>query len=537
MSASEVDADVAIIGGGLGGVAAALAALRQGLTVVITEETDWVGGQLTAQAVPPDEHPWIEQFGCTSTYRRLRSEIRAYYRRVYPLTAEALTRVQFNPGTASVSKLCHEPRVALAIIEALFAPYRAAGQLTMLLHHRAVAGDVTNDRVDCVQLVDDRTGAQVVVQAPFFIDATEAGDLLPLVGAEYITGSESAVKTGEPHAGAVARPDNTQAFSVCFALDHVDGADFTIDRPDSYSYWRDYKPEHWPDKLLSFTAPDPRTLLPRTRTFLPNPPARSVVADQSVDAGDDDLWVFRRILARENFRDGFLNSDVTLVNWPMIDYWGGSVLDVDDETRAKEIDAARQLSLSFLYWLQTEAPRPDGRTGFPGLRLRPDITGTSDGLAKAPYLRESRRIEAMYTIVEQDLSVAVRGEKGSVRYPDSVGVGSYRIDLHPSTAGDTYIDVASAPFQIPLRALVPVRVRNLLPAAKNIGTTHITNGCYRMHPTEWNIGEVAGALAAHCIRENREPAQVASDDSVFHEFQGELLASGVEVGWPHVAGY
>jgi hypothetical protein len=45
-----------------------------------------------------------------------------------------------------------------------------------------------------------------------------------------------------------------------------------------------------------------------------------------------------------------------------------------------------------------------------------------------------------------------------------------------------------------LGALIPIRMENLLPAAKNIGTTHITNGCYRMHPVEWNIGEAAGAL-------------------------------------------
>ena len=63
MKAREIEADVAIIGGGLGGCAAALAALRNGRTVVMTEPTDWIGGQLTQQAVPPDEHPWIEKFG------------------------------------------------------------------------------------------------------------------------------------------------------------------------------------------------------------------------------------------------------------------------------------------------------------------------------------------------------------------------------------------------------------------------------------------------------------------------------------------
>ena len=76
-----------------------------------------------------------------------------------------------------------------------------------------------------------------------------------------------------------------------------------------------------------------------------------------------------------------------------------------------------------------------------------------------------------------------------------MGIGSYRIDLHPSTGRRTYVDLETWPFQIPLGALIPASVDNLLPGAKNLGTTHVTNGCYRLHPVEWNIGEVAGALA------------------------------------------
>ena len=83
----ERSTDVLIVGGGLGGVAAALAACRLGKNVILTEETDWIGGQLTAQAVPPDESHWIEQSGCTASYRQLRNGIRDYYRRYYPLRA------------------------------------------------------------------------------------------------------------------------------------------------------------------------------------------------------------------------------------------------------------------------------------------------------------------------------------------------------------------------------------------------------------------------------------------------------------------
>ena len=154
-----------------------------------------------------------------------------------------------------------------------------------------------------------------------------------------------------------------------------------------------------------------------------------------------------------------------------------------------------------------------------------------------PYIREARRIKAEYTVVEQDLSLAVRGDKGAVSHADSIGVGMYRIDLHPSTGGDNYIDVASCPFEIPLGALIPQRVENLLPAGKNIGTTHITNGSHRLHPVEWNVGEVAGLLAGFCLTHAVTPRAVRNTPALLAEFQQHLSAEGVELRWPDIGGY
>jgi hypothetical protein len=249
-----------------------------------------------------------------------------------------------------------------------------------------------------------------------------------------------------------------------------------------------------------------------------------VAPDHRDDDLDKDLWRFRRILARRNFAPGAFASDVTLVNWPQMDYWGGPVFEVPDA--AAHLERARRLSLSLLHWLQTDG-------GLPGLRLRGDVVGdTPDGLAKAAYIRESRRIAAEYTIVEQDIASDVRGRHGAVAYPDSVGIGSYRIDLHPSTGGDPYIDIGCCPFQIPLRALVPVRLENLLPGAKNLGTTHVTNGAYRLHPVEWNVGEAAGRLAGFCRARRTSPRAVAATPVLVEAFQGELAAAGAELAWP-----
>ncbi|GLX10873.1 FAD-dependent oxidoreductase [Microbispora sp. NBRC 16548] len=533
---SETTADALVVGGGLGGVAAALALLRAGRTVVLTEEHDWLGGQLTSQAVPPDEHSWVERFGVTASYRALRDGIRRYYRDHYPLTERSRAWRELNPGAGHVSRLCHEPRVAVAVIEAMLAPYRGSGRLRVLQPYRPVAAEVDGDRVTSVTVEHRDGGGRTTVTAPYVLDATETGELLPMTGTEYVTGFESQAETGEPSAPAEAQPLNMQAVSVCFAIDHVDG-DHTIDRPASYGFWREYQPPFWGDRLLSWRCPHPRTLEIVERSFTPNPDddPLSVVADQRLSPGDANLWTFRRIAARRNFVPGTYDSDITLVNWPMIDYLEGPVIDVPDAGR--HLAAARELSLSVLYWLQTEAPRPDGGTGYPGLRLRGDVTGGADGLAQAAYIRESRRIRALYTVAEQDLSLAVRGDKGAVRYADSVGVGMYRIDLHPSTGGDNYIDVGCSPFEIPLGALIPRRTTNLLPAGKNIGTTHITNGAYRLHPVEWNIGEAAGALAAFCLDRGTTPHAVREGDTLLDDYQRRLTDDGVELRWPQVAGY
>lgn len=524
----EFDADIVVIGGGVGGCAAALAALEAGRTVILTEETGWIGGQLTSQAVPPDEHGWIEQFGCTAGYRRFRDEVRAYYRGYYPLTDAAKGQSLLNPGNGWVSPLCHEPRVALAVLTAFLAPYQSAGRLLLLTGWAPVAATTTGrEMVASVTLSDRRTGARCAARGAYFLDATETGELLSLSGTEYVTGQESRTQTGEPGAPLGARSDNVQAFSWCFALEHRAGENHVGAAPPEYDEWKRFRPAltpPWPGALLSWTGLSPRTMQPVHYRFEPhgeNPAAMS------------GLWSYRRIIDRTLFTPGTYASDIVAINWPMIDYLPGTLLTDSAAEKEKAMTGAKQLSRSVFHWLQTEAPRADGGAGWPGLRLRGDVTGTADGLAMAPYIRESRRIQAEVTVREQDVSASLRPNDGlAERFEDSVGVGCYRIDLHPSTGGDNYLDVASLPFRIPLGALIPVRMENLLPAAKNLGTTHITNGCYRLHPVEWNIGESAGALAAFCLARDRRPRAVYRQADLRGDYQQRLRERGVELAWP-----
>jgi hypothetical protein len=513
LSARELKCDVAVIGGGVGGCAAALAALRNGMKVIMTEETDWVGGQLTSQAVPPDEHPWIESFGCTRLYRTYRRRVREFYETNYPLTEAARGRELLNPGGGTVSRLTHEPRVSLAVLEAMLAPYTSSGQLTVLLDHKPTAADVQGNWVRSVRV------GTYLINAAYFLDATEQGDLLPLTKTEYVTGFESQKQTGELHAPSQTQPANIQSFTVCFAMEYLKGQDHTIEKPEEYTFWRDYVPQMrppWPGKLLSWDMTHPITLEKRLMGF--NPEQSEPIS------GPPNLWLYRRIATRQHVKDG---AEISLVNWPQNDYWLGNLHEVNEAEAARNLKRAKQLSLSLLYWMQTEG-------GWKGLRLRPDIVGTEDGLAKYPYIRESRRIQAEFTVLEQHVGAQARGSSQAEEFKDSVGVGSYRIDLHPSSGGDNYIDVSSLPFQIPLGALIPKRVENLIPACKNLGVTHITNGCYRLHPVEWNIGESAGALAAQAVKTKATPRQIRNDAKQLADFRKAIQTQGVEIAWPRL---
>jgi hypothetical protein len=514
--------DVAIIGGGLGACAAALAAARLGRRVLLTEETQWIGGQLTNQAVPPDEHPWIEEFGATASYQRLRRGIRDYYRAHLPLTPDARARPLLNPGNGWVSRLCHDPRVAVAVLHQMMLPHQLSGRLSVMHPRRPIAAWTHGDRVTGVVVRDVESGRDSVIEAPFFIDATPYGDVLALAGVEHVIGAEPRSQTGEPHASEQPDPRDQQAITVCFAIEHLPGEDHTIDKPRQYEFWRDFHPPGWPGPLLSWTTVRPETLEPLRRFLF-----------QAED--DHPWWRFRRILDRTNFQAGFAPSDITVVNWPQNDYWFGPVVGVDTAEQARNLDAARQLSLSLLYWLQTEAPRPDGGTGYPGLHLRRDVVGgTADGLAPAPYVRESRRLRAEFTVLEQHIAHPLRPD-GPELFHDSVGVGCYRIDLHPRISGAGYLDLGCWPFQIPLGAMIPVRVDNLLPGGKNLGVTHITNGAFRVHPVEWNVGEAAGLLAAFCLDLKVPPRSVRNRPELLEQFRSLLRREGIELSWPSLA--
>ncbi|GAB3433839.1 FAD-dependent oxidoreductase [Flindersiella endophytica] len=518
----EFEAQVVVVGGGLGGVAAALGALRNGASVVLTEATDWIGGQLTSQLVPPDEHRWIEPtlgaYGQTAAYKSLRAAVRQFYKTYFPVTTAFKNDSQPNPGNAWVSRIAADPAVWRMCLWTLLMPYVAGGKLQILLGHRPVAATVSGDRITAVNMAGP-DGVTRTVTGQYFVEATETGDLLPLAGAMNVVGREAggAAGTNELHnTNPTADTEDQQGFTMVLAVGYNRaGGDYRISKPAAYDIHRDAFVKFFSANLFDPTK------------------------DYSYDDGPN-FWQYRRIAALPSFTAGSFVEEVSLLNYACNDFKTGNLVEVPDTTKQENIAAAKELSSCLLYYLQHEIPRSDGGAGYPALRLRPDVSGTLDGIAKAPYIREARRLVGLGRIAEWHIGVDDRSarlgkpaeECTAADFADTVGTGHYWIDIHPGPKNSGGLWTRCYPYQIPLFAMISRNITNLIAGGKTINTSHVTNGAYRVHPTEWNIGESAGVLAAYCTTARLSPAAVRSTATKLGDYQAKLRAQGVQTTWP-----
>lgn len=525
---------VLIVGATCGGVPAALACARNGVRCVVVEPTPWVGGQLTAQAVPPDENPWVEGDGphapadfrgCTGSYAAMRSRVRDWYRDNRHLTPAIRDHPRMNPGRGWVSRLCAEPRVIERVLRDMLSDLPVRGLIDLRTGWTPEQAHTLDDRITAVTFVRPQTGEQLTVEADFVLDATDLGDVLDMAKVESLIGAESQAVFNELHArtdlraGVECDERDQQAFSWCFAMEHRPGENHTIARPTGYDFWRSFVPDMappWTGPLFSWTVPTHTGKEGRELPMVPWP-------DEPAD-GQWELWRYRRIVDHAAYLETHADQypDVCLVNWVQMDHWLHPLLGVSSEDRTQAYEAAREQSRCLLYWMQTDAPRHDGGAGYKGLKLRGDELGTADGFAMAAYIREPRRLRARTMLTEAHVGTEQRQRDGHPNqdatrwgvgesFADSIAIGHYPIDLHPSCAGRNNVYVPACPFQIPFGSLVPVRVRNLLSAGKALGVSHVANGCTRLHPVEWAVGEAAGLAAAWCVTNRTEPHAICDD--------------------------
>jgi hypothetical protein len=511
--------DVVVVGASLGGTVAAWRAASSGLRTLLLAEHARLGGQLSAQAVPPDEHPLIEHGGASASYLAFREHIRKHFLSLPDFVDNTSQTEGTNPGDGWVSRLCFPPQLADEYLRGLLAPLIASGRLTLWQAATCIGttrtGGTRGRRIESVRV---KTASSTVdVPARWFLDATDTGELISLAGLPYRVGKESKADFGERDAPERADPLDQQPITAVIALRrgaHDQPAGEPIPKPASYDFWARYVLPHYGYPLFSNHIPG------RGR-------GQSVVLPWFGEGKTLDLWRYRRVVAAHQWRTP--RAEVSLINWAQNDYNLAPLL--DGAEHPADVDAAaRELSLCFAHYLQTEAQRPDGGRGYADLALAPDITGTPDGIAQQIYVRESRRIISASTLTQTDIA-SVDGDLTPHNAADTVGTVWYNMDIHPTCVSGDGVNARVRPFTLPLGVFVGAACDNLIPACKNIGVTHLVNAATRVHPAEWLIGEVAALLCAQAHAHKLTPGEIHRSPSERAALQAVLVAAGIPLEW------
>ena len=521
------DVDIAVIGASLGGVLAAWRACEAGRRVLLTSEFDWIGGQLTAQGVPPDEHRLIEYGGASESYLAFRRAMRGLYLANPDFVNNTEMTEGVNPGDGWVTRLCIEPIHALHYLQHLLAPYMASGRLTLLTGTRLESVVRVGRMIESV-IVTNGADEKVAIAASYFLDATDTGALIAAAQLPYRLGKEARAEFGERDAPLVANRLDQQPCTMVVALALGETPRPPIMRPAAYDFWRDHQVPHYGYRLFS--------------NFIPGPELGKSVALPFFGSGQTlDLWRYRRVVSARNWRTRV--EEVSLINWAQNDY---ALLPLLDGPVAEDgvVLAARELTASLVHWLHTHAPHNDGgdgagdgrATGFPQLRFSSETLASPaafPGQAQQVYVRESRRVVGLDCLTQND--ILADASTGGISEPfhaaNSVGLAWYNMDIHPTCVSGHGVNAKVRPFTLPLGCFIPRDCDNLIPACKNISVTHLVNASTRTHPTEWLGGEVAALLADFALRSNQPLVDIHRSATLAGNFQQHLIAAGIPVRW------
>ncbi|MGE3276636.1 MAG: FAD-dependent oxidoreductase [Vicinamibacterales bacterium] len=135
-------------------------------------------------------------------------------------------------------------------------------------------------------------------------------------------------------------------------------------------------------------------------------------------------------------------------------------------------------------------------------------------------VRETRRIQGEYQLTVEDIL-------GARKFPDVIARSTYPVDIHNPEGTGTVLKrlPPGESYDIPLRALRPLEVQNVLVAGRCISGTHEAHSSYRVMPVSMATGQAAGVCAALASARDGDPKAVAVP-----EIQGELRRQGANLG-------
>lgn len=438
------EADLIIIGGGASGTTAGIQASRMGLKTIIIEETEWLGGMLTAAGVSAIDGNHQMPSGLWGEFRQ---KLYAHYGG--PKAVE----------TGWVSNTLFEPSVGNKILKEL------AGKESNLeiLYNTQWQEIKRNDGFWNVAVRSGRKGKKI--RSKLLIDATELGDVMAYLGVPYDIGMDSRYETGEKFAPEQENDIIQDLTYVAVLKDYGKGTDKTIQKPEGY------------DKEEFNCACD--------------------VSDPAGDGSpENDCY--------QMMQYGRLPNNKYMINWPKCgnDIYL-NIIEKSAAEREQALEEAKQHTLRFIYYLQTELgfshlgiaedefPTKDNLPMIPyhreSRRMKGLVTLTVNHVAD-PYGQE----EPFYRtgIAVGDYTI----DHHHLKNPEAPEIDFIKIKV-PS-------------YNMPLGSLIPKDQDGLIVAEKSISVSNIVNGATRLQPVVLGIGQAAGTLAAVSIRKNVQPKDV-----------------------------
>jgi hypothetical protein len=156
------DCQVAVVGGGSGGFAAAVQSARNGVKTCLIEETDWLGGMLTSAGVSAiDGHPET----ASGIFKEIREKIIHHYYVRGEIEQMRLCKV---------STLCFEPSIGNKVMLDLA---KNTNNLTVYLDSKVKKVYREGNKILGVQFIQNNR-KNFIAAAKVTIDATEFGDLM-----------------------------------------------------------------------------------------------------------------------------------------------------------------------------------------------------------------------------------------------------------------------------------------------------------------------------------------------------------------------
>jgi hypothetical protein len=450
--------DVLVIGGGASGTTAGIQASRMGAKTMITEETTWLGGMLTSAGVSAiDGNNKLP----SGLFGEFRDKLVEHYG-----SASAMQ-------TGWVSSTLFEPSVGNNILKNMT---NAEKNLSVWNETAFISAEKMPDGWK-VNLL--KGGISEIILAKVLIDATELGDVAKYCGVKYDIGMEARSECGEDIAPEKAN-NIVQDLTYVMILKNY-GVNKTITKPINYDA-----------SLFSCSAQSANCAQPKT---------------------GQTVWSTDKLITY-----GKLPNGKYMINWPIEgnDYYT-NIIDMSAQGRKTELEKAKQFSLCFLYYMQTQL-------GFSTYGLADDEFPTTDKFPMIPYHRESRRIHGLVRLNVND--VAKPFDQKEALYRTGIAVGDYPIDHHHKR----YTDWANLPelhfypvpsYSLALGTLIPKDVTGLIVAEKSISVSNLMNGSTRLQPVVMQIGQAAGALAALSVQQQVDVAQVPVRD-----VQSTLLNAG-----------